>query len=114
MSIEKTGSRTDELHTRADLPGTDLAGTGTPGDERSPEKPRPRFRQAITTGAARVREAAPARARQAGGAVRQRKAPTAGILALAGGVIAALVLRRRAAQAKAAPARRWVPARFQR
>ncbi|WP_250036350.1 hypothetical protein [Paractinoplanes maris] len=96
MSIEKTSTRTD-------FPGTDLQ---EPGDPRSPETPRPRIRQALTAGASRVRGA--------GSTVRQKPAPTAGVLALAGGVIAVLVLRRRAAQAKAAQTRQWMPARFRR
>ncbi|MEV4347017.1 hypothetical protein AB0J83_21385 [Actinoplanes sp. NPDC049596] len=100
MSIDKTGSGTDEL----------LA----PEDEATtPETPRPRLRHAVTTRAAQLRETAPAKVRQAGGAVRRKPVPAAGALAAVGAVIAVVLVRRRAAQAKAARSR-WVPARFQR
>ncbi|GAA0471021.1 hypothetical protein Ade02nite_34320 [Paractinoplanes deccanensis] len=97
---------TDLPRTSADLADTDLVDAGSSGADTSitPETTRPRLRQVLT--------AAPAKVRQAGGAVRRKPAPTAGALALAGGVIAVLLLRRRAARAKAT--RRWVPARFQR
>jgi hypothetical protein len=113
MSIEKTGSRTDDLLSGPDLsrPGPDPSGP-VPTD---PATTRPRLRRALTAGASRVRQSAPHRLRQAGGAVRQNPAPSAGVLALVGGVIAVLLVRRRAARSRAAQARnRWVPARFQR
>ncbi|MGK5683560.1 hypothetical protein [Actinoplanes sp. URMC 104] len=106
MSIDKTGSATDDLVSSLDSAGIEQAD--------APDQPKPRLREAITTRAARVREVAPAQVRRAGSAVREKPAPTAGVLALAGGVIAVLLLRRRAARAQAVQPRRWVPARFQR
>ncbi|SNY37241.1 hypothetical protein [Paractinoplanes atraurantiacus] len=67
----------------------------------TPETPRQRLRETIASGASK----APA-------AVRRNKVPAAGALAAVGGVIAVLLVRRRAARAKARS--RWVPARFQR
>ncbi|WP_127502111.1 hypothetical protein [Actinoplanes solisilvae] len=95
MSIETTGSSTDFT-------------APNPADT-----PRPRFSEALRASATKVREVAPAQARRAGGAVRRNPKPATGVLAVAGGVIAALLLRRRAAKAKAAR-NRWVPARFRR
>jgi hypothetical protein len=107
MSIDKIGNGTEDRLTHSDL--------SAPVETRTPETPRPRVRQAIASGASRVRQAAPARVRQASGAVRRNPAPAAGMLALAGGVLAVLLVRRRAAQARTAKStRRWVPARFQR
>ncbi|GAA0553371.1 hypothetical protein GCM10010172_39840 [Paractinoplanes ferrugineus] len=101
MSIENTTDPMEQLL-------SDEIGT--------PETKRPRFRHAITTGASRVRAAAPPRVRQASGAVRRNPAPAAGVLALVGGTIAALIVGRRMARARAAARARgrWVPARFRR
>ena len=101
MSIEKTAGTADELVTTAEY--------------ATPESTRPRLRQTISSGAARLRETAPDAARRVGATVRQKPVPAAGALAVAGGVVALLIMRRRATRAKAAPARkRWLPARFQR
>jgi hypothetical protein len=106
MSMAKTGS-TNDLLSRPDHSG--------PDETPTPETTRPRLRHALTAGASRVRRVAPPRVRQASGAVRRNPMPTAGILTLIGGGIAVLILRRKAARARAAQARtRWVPARFQR
>ncbi|MEU8821207.1 hypothetical protein [Actinoplanes sp. NPDC048796] len=65
------------------------------------ETPRRRLRETIAAGAS-----------QAPGAVRRNKVPAAGALAAVGGLIAVLLVRRRAARARSRS--RWVPARFQR
>jgi hypothetical protein len=101
MSIEKTAGSADDLVTTSGYPDPDATG--------------PRLRQKISTGVARLRETAPAGARRAGTTVRQKPVPAAGALAVAGGVVALLIVRRRATRARAAQARkRWLPTRFQR
>lgn len=79
----------------------------------APEITWPRLRHSIRARGIRVREAIPPRVRRAGGTARQNPAPTASILASAGGVVAALIVRRRIAVTTFARARnRWVPAHF--
>jgi len=107
MSVEKTSSSADELLSVPEFPGPD------PAD--SPDTTRSSLRRTITASGSRLREAAPRRARRAGDVVRHNPVTSAGVLALAGGMIAALVARRRVRRARAAQARKWwLPARFQR
>ena len=112
---QDTGASTEQLRadieaTRADL-GDDVAALS------DKVNPRARMRRAVGTArgnlasaTSRAREVAPRTARQAGQSVRARPV-AAGGLALAGAAVTATVLlRRRAAQARAAKradARRW-------